>query len=91
MIPHDAFNVHHKLLNMYDIEGRTAAVTQLWKGFLGAWGKDSDFRLFFFKIGRNQRFCGKNLFLPPSITAVYKGFQTSQIPQFGYVVTIKCS
>ena len=53
MIPHDAFNVHHKLLNMYDIEGRTAAVTQLWKGFLGAWGKDSDFRLFFFKIGRN--------------------------------------
>ena len=39
MIPHDAFNVHHKLLNMYDIAGRNAGLTQRWNVFGARGGK----------------------------------------------------
>ena len=60
MIPHDALNVHHKLLNMYDIEGRTAAVTQLWKGYLGAWGKIPIFGCFSLKSVEISAFVVKN-------------------------------
>ena len=64
MIPHDAFNVHHKLLNMYDIEGRTAAVTQLWKGFWGRGGKIPIFGCFSLKSVEISAFVGKIYFYP---------------------------
>ena len=80
MIPYDAVNVHHKLLNMYDIAGRTAETTQLWKGFWGTGGNNRVFGCFSLKFTKISAFVGGNLFSPPSITIVYKGFQTSQVP-----------
>ena len=79
MIPYDAFNVHHKLLNMYDVAGELPERHSSEKAFGGSGGNIRVFSCFSFKSTEISAFVGENLFSPPSITIVYKGFQTSQV------------
>ena len=64
MIPHDAFNFHHKLLNMYDIVGRSAGLTQCWKVLGARGGNNRDFGCFSLKFTEISAFVGGNYFHP---------------------------
>ena len=64
MIPHDAFNVHHKLLNMYDIAGRNAGLTQCWKVLGARGGNNRVFGCFSLKFTVISVFVGKFIFTP---------------------------
>ena len=80
MIPHDAFNVHHKLLNMYDITDRNAGLTQRWKVLGARGGNNRVFGCFSLKFTEISAFVAENYFHLPLITTVDKDFLASQVP-----------